>query len=112
MPNNLNTAVLTRTGRLKRQTGSDFGLNCADQAKLAGWATVLTPRDHDTDQTVGRFYPSRNQADIVRDAHMAGLTSTSSGAPTELTGALNPETCRWLMGFPTGWARLPDTETR
>lgn len=31
--------------------------------------------------------------------------------PEELNGPLNPDLPSWLMGFPTGWSNLTDTET-
>jgi len=81
----------------------------SEVACLAGWQTVKLPSGGA--QPV-RTTPGGGLRKLDDQALLAGLTSTSSGAPTELTGALNPEFTRWLQGFPTGWARLPDTETR
>ena len=76
-----------------------------DQAKLAGWQTVKLPS--------GGAQPVRTTpgGGLHKLDDQAVLTSTLSGVPTELTGALNPEFTRWLQGFPTGWARLPGTGT-
>ena len=35
----------------------------------------------------------------------------SLNLPTAVGGALNPEWVEWLMGFPTGWTDLKDSET-
>lgn len=95
--------------------GLPKGLSMAEGLK--GWSTPQA-MEPDADYRPSRAATGRTteylgrQVRLTGQAKLAGLTSTSSGAPTELTGALNPEFCRWLQGFPTGWARLPDTGTR
>ena len=46
---------------------------------------------------------------------ISGMTTTSPSAPRSTgqpgQGALNPELCRWLQGFPIGWGLSKDTET-
>ena len=45
----------------------------------------------------------------------SGTTTTSPSAPRSMgqlgQGALNPELCRWLQGYPIGWGLSEDTET-
>lgn len=38
----------------------------------------------------------------------SGTAVTGSNAPMENKGRLNPEFCRWLMGFPDGWSKYAD----
>lgn len=49
---------------------------------------------------------SRNRVDqLPRQAQLAsGAPATSSSAPTEKRGALNPRFSLWLMGYPEEWA--------
>ena len=48
---------------------------------------------------------------VAEAAPMIGLESISSDASTVKRGRLNPEFCRWLMGFPEGWGLSVDTGT-
>ena len=89
-------------------------LKLAGQVMLAGWTT---PQTHDAqgqsnpDRLLrhGTKHGCRNLNDEV--GLVSGTPSTSSPAPTEKRGALNPEHSRWLMGFPIEWASCAPTAT-
>ncbi len=84
-------------------------------AQMAGWTTLQT---HDAqgqsnpDRLLrhGTKHGCRNLNDEVGLA--SGAPSTSSPAPTEKRGALNPAHSRWLQGFPTEWDACAPTATR
>jgi hypothetical protein len=86
--------------------------------------TPTTPRPHDNENTVGKYYPSQNQKDLVWAVHHGYIpTPTANDAKnstlppatknrdsipgllirTGHSGQMNPMWIEWLMGFPPGW---------
>ena len=55
--------------------------------------TPTTPRPHDSENTVGKYYSSQNTQDLT-----AAVAKTG--------GQLNPMWVEWLMGYPVGWTDL------
>lgn len=41
-----------------------------DLARMVQWPTPTTPRPHDTDKTVGVYFPTQNQKDLIWAVHM------------------------------------------
>src|ERR1019366_90621 len=80
----------------------------SDQVRLAGWPTPIT-RDavYKAEHVKGDRMDS-----LIRCAVGSGTGATGSPAATEKRGQLNPEHCRWLMGFPPGWSCSGATATR
>ena len=64
---------------------------------LAGWVSP-TAQDHSRG-----VKPPRPQDKGIPLSQQVGMIISSSSAPTEKRGALNPDLCRWLMGYPIEW---------
>ena len=76
------------------------------------WPTPVADGDRTTNYKQGGTslgYAARSISET------SGTDTTSPSAPRSMgqlgQGALNPELCRWLMGYPPEWDGLKDTET-
>ena len=79
-----------------------------DYAGLTSWATPVTMD----------YLPSANLEERKKQGgccklkdQIFGLAANGSPAGTGNPARLNPEFCRWLMGFPPEWANCVPTET-
>lgn len=68
--------------------------------ELVGWGTP-TSRD----------WKDQEYCCNVDTGSLLGRQAWLSNAQMEKAGALNPEHCRWLMGFPVEWTKFADTAT-
>ena len=78
------------------------GHGMANLNDMAMWATITTANAN------GNGY--QTDRDGRKVLTLVGQTKAGLSAATEKPGALSPEFCCWLMGFPEGWARLSHTE--
>ena len=74
---------------------SSGGMHLSGQAEIAGWSTP-TVNDAKNNAAPSQFKRSTKALNV----QASGITQSSSRAPTEKRGALNPDLSRWLMGYP------------
>ena len=82
------------------KTVTDLGM----VAQMAAWPTV-------TAQDSGNVSAGFSKTLWATAKLTCGQIQNGFIAGTENTGQLNPEHCRWLMGFPRGWSKYADMET-
>lgn len=98
MPDNLKSATPDANGRLHRKTGSDFGMNLADQIKM-----LPTPNAREKGN-VGNSKPRDNVESVVELGARKGMHGKKTGLK------LQPAFALWMMGYPTDWLDLKDGE--
>ena len=98
MPDNLKSAIPDAKGRLHRKTGSDFGMNLADQIKM-----LPTPNAREKGN-VGNSKPRDNVESAVELGATKGMPGTKTGLK------LQPDFVEWMMGYPKGWTELTDSK--
>lgn len=101
--NDTDTKWMQRREKLAKKYGNNgFGLTLGMAAQMTSWGTP-TSRDHkDGDANLEK----------VPVNSLLGREVLLSDVPTEKRGRLNPEFCRWLMGFPEEWGKSVPTETQ
>jgi hypothetical protein len=77
---------------------------------LLGRAVWPTPTAGDASGSGNRNNP-HSKAHAGVSLTDAALTGDSSTPRSEVSGSLNPTWVEWLMGYPSGWTDLEDSET-
>ena len=84
----------------------DTGIPLSQQVYgLAGWATTTT------NDAKNNAAPSQFDRNSLALNCQAVIASQSSPVATGKRGVLNPDLCRWLMGYPAGWHLYAVTAT-
>lgn len=87
-----------------RAKNTERGKPLSHQVLATGWPTLVS-----TDAIKrGNVSPRKNAMGL---SETLGQTISGLNAEMEKPVALNPEFCRWLMGFPEGWSKSKATET-
>lgn len=92
--------------------------------------TPTRPRPHDTDLTVGVYYPTQRQMSLEKAIALLPTPTKPDGQNSSLPisqkkrdsipgalltagmgGQLNPPFVEWMTGYPIGWTELPPSET-
>lgn len=79
---------------------------------IAGW---MTPKasDGESNSRKTKNRPVEKSTHLPTQARVAtGTMGSGSCAPTEKLAVLNPELCRWLMGYPPVWSSWIGTAPR
>jgi hypothetical protein len=87
-------AIWNEQMRRVSSTGTTHSMNLADAARM--WPTPTANDSKNVNPKPNRFH---------------GLVAEVNQT-TQATGKLNPTWVEWLMGFPTGWTDLEDSETQ
>lgn len=83
----------------RSQKSKQQGVSNIAKMAIAGWTT---PQSDDAKPPTA-IRPGRNLGNEYLRRQVTGAIIPSSPVPTEKRGALNPELCRWLMGYPVEW---------
>ena len=115
------TKAAVKEGKTKPGSGRSMTLQMAAQSTqgmipFTGWSTPCVVEPSTTTPRPSRVATGRNTDYLGRQVHqISGIATTSPSAPRSMgqlgQGALNPELCRWLQGYPIGWGLSEDTET-
>ena len=93
-------------------------INLLDQVKHNFEPKFLpTPTTQETEHPLAELTKTgRRKAKNGKTSHSLNLADTividKEGGRQNTTGQLNPTWVEWLMGFPTGWTDLKDSETQ
>jgi hypothetical protein len=99
----------TFTANMKSTQQNQGSLHSVTLAQKVNWPTPTTPRPHDNENTVGKYYPSQNQKDLIFAVNQYPTPSASMMKMQDMEQAKyagnDPKRPKYKDAYPTPTSR-------